>query len=226
MYHSNTYCNLPTSPSPPPTPPRQILQSLWNGSAWRMYVSRPADILFILWGIVVTTGKRRKPKQFLKGVSKLMVSVFKRCKFCHLCVKNGAYTCPPRLVVRYRAAKRHVTIAMRALSSLHQIVISCCITRPAISMCKVHGHWHGATQHSHCARMSIRKVAARVMLSPLVLLFIAQFPWMWAPYPLCFLGKPHFWSDGCSGTFVLFLFGPPTTWLTLKLHGPPVPPRK
>lgn len=50
---------------------------------------------------------------------------------------------------------------------------------------------------------------------------------MWAPYPVCFLGKPHFWSDGCS-TFVLFLFGPATTWLTLKLHGPPeitLPPR-
>lgn len=48
--------------------------------------------------------------------------------------------------------------------------------------------------------------------------------WMWAPYPICFLGKPHFWSDGCSSTFALFLFRPPT-WLALKLHGPPVLPR-
>lgn len=28
--------------------------------------------------------------------------------------------------------------------------------------------WHGVTQHLHCARISIRKVDARVMLSPLV----------------------------------------------------------
>lgn len=52
-----------------------------------------------------------------------------------------------------------------------------------------------------------------------------NFPhWMRAPYPTCFLGKPHFWSDGCRSTFALFLFGPPT-WLALKLHEPPVPPR-
>lgn len=86
--------------------------------------------------------------------------------------------------------------------------------------------WHGVTQHSHCARMSIRKVAARVMLSPLdfalhcTLFHIGCGP----PHPICFLGKPRFESNGCSSTFATFLFGAPT-WLTLKLHGPPVLPR-
>lgn len=94
-------------------------------------------------------------------------------------------------------------------------------------MCKVHTWtWHGVTQHSHCARMSIRKVAARVMLFPLIFALHCTISHIGCgpPHPICFLGKPHFWSDGCSSTFALFLFGA-TSWLTLKLHGPPVLPR-
>lgn len=87
--------------------------------------------------------------------------------------------------------------------------------------------WHGVTQHLHCARMSIRKVAARVMLSPLVfaLHYTISHIECVAPYLICLLKKPHSWSDGCRKYIrAFFLFGLPT-WLTPKLHEPPVLPR-
>lgn len=75
--------------------------------------------------------------------------------------------------------------------------------------------WHGVTQHSHCARMSIRKVAARVMLSPLVfaLHYTISHIECVTPYLICLLRKPHSWSDGCRKYIRAFFFlGYPPDW--------------
>lgn len=85
--------------------------------------------------------------------------------------------------------------------------------------------WHGVTQHSHCARMSIRKVCSCDAFPSRFCSSLHNFPhWVCAPYPICLLGKPHFGRMDVGSTFALFLFGPPT-WLTLRLHEPPVLPR-
>lgn len=86
--------------------------------------------------------------------------------------------------------------------------------------------WHGVTQHSHCARMSIRKVAARVMLSPLVFALHYTISHIECVPLIQFVSLESliFGRMDVGSTFALFLFGPPT-WPTLKLQEPPVLPR-
>lgn len=181
----------------PPTQNQNIRLSLWVGSAWRIYVSWPADISM---RIVVTMGKIN------------LLNLYVRCNLSS--VKWGLDIPPYCSLPSSSQAPCNHSHACPLILASNRYFLQYHLNRHI----HVQSTWalHGVTQHSHCARMREHQENSlfRVMLSPLVFALHYTISHIECVPLIQFVSMESLISGRIEVGihFALFLFGPPT-WL-------------